>query len=75
MGDDGTENTLRGRDLAGLGGVLVGAAVGGMVIGLVVDERRSHAGRRPRRNPVGVAAGAVGFWSASVPHCLTEALP
>jgi F0F1-type ATP synthase assembly protein I len=63
MGDDGTENTLRGRDLAGLGGLLVAAVVGGMVIGLVVDEQ---AGTSPVGALIGiflgVVIGAVAFW-------------
>ena len=63
MGDERSDNTLRGRDLAGLGGLLVGAVVGGMVIGLVVDDQ---AGTAPTGVLVGialgVAAGAVGFW-------------
>jgi F0F1-type ATP synthase assembly protein I len=63
MGDERTENTLRGRDLAGLGGLLVAAVVGGMVIGLLVDNA---AGTSPAATLVGltlgVVAGAVGFW-------------
>jgi F0F1-type ATP synthase assembly protein I len=63
MGDEGTENTLRGRDLAGLGGVLVAAVVGGMVIGLVIDEQ---AGTSPVAALiglfVGVVVGGVAFW-------------
>jgi F0F1-type ATP synthase assembly protein I len=63
MGHDDTENTLRGRDLVGLGGVLVAAVVGGMVIGLVVDEQ---AGTSPVATLigifVGVVVGAVAFW-------------
>jgi F0F1-type ATP synthase assembly protein I len=63
MGDELPDNTLRGRDLAGLGGLLVAAVVGGMVIGLVFD---SQAGTSPVGVlvgiAVGVAAGAVGFW-------------
>ena len=63
MGDERTENTLRGRDLASLGGVLVAAVVGGMVIGLVVDSR---AGTSPTVTLIGIAVGvvlgAVVFW-------------
>ena len=63
MGDEHTENTLRGRDLAGLGGLLVAAVVGGLVIGLVVDDR---AGTSPVGVligiTVGVVAGAAAFW-------------
>jgi F0F1-type ATP synthase assembly protein I len=63
MGDERTENTLRGRDLAGLGGLLVAGVVGGLVIGLVIDDR---AGSSPVATLIGiflgVALGAVGFW-------------
>ncbi len=63
MGDEHTENTLRGRDLAGLGGLLVAGVVGGMVIGLVVDDK---AGSSPVGAligiAVGIAAGAAAFW-------------
>lgn len=38
MADDRTESGLRGRDLIGLGGLLVGGVVGGMVVGLLVDR-------------------------------------
>jgi F0F1-type ATP synthase assembly protein I len=55
---------LRGRDLLGLGGFLVAAVVGGLVVGLLVD----HAfGTSPVFVLVGIAVGiiaaAVGFWS------------
>ena len=63
MGDEHTDNTLRGRDLAGLGGLLVAGVVGGMVIGLFVDDK---AGSAPVGAligiAVGIAAGAAGFW-------------
>ncbi|HEX5510477.1 MAG TPA: AtpZ/AtpI family protein [Actinomycetales bacterium] len=55
---------LRGRDLLGLGGFLVAAVVGGLVVGLLLD----HAlGTSPVFVLVGIAVGivsaAVGFWS------------
>jgi F0F1-type ATP synthase assembly protein I len=63
MDDERTENTLRGRDLAGLGGILVAAVVGGMVIGLVFDN---VAGSSPAGVLVGIAVGVVlgciAFW-------------
>ena len=63
MGDERTENTLRGRDLAGIGGLLVAAVVGGMVIGLLVDNA---AGTSPAATLVGIAVGVVvgvaAFW-------------
>jgi F0F1-type ATP synthase assembly protein I len=63
MDDERTENTLRGRDLASLGGLLVAAVVGGMVLGLVVDN---SAGTSPAGVlvgiTVGVVVGCIGFW-------------
>jgi F0F1-type ATP synthase assembly protein I len=56
MGEERTPSGLRGRDLAGLGGVLVAAVVGGMVIGLLVDKA---AGTEPLWTLVGVALGVV----------------
>jgi F0F1-type ATP synthase assembly protein I len=67
MDDGGNEPStgsgLRGRDLIGLGGLLVAAVVGGMVIGLLVDQA---ADTEPVFALVGIfvgiAAGAVVFW-------------
>lgn len=63
MADGGSRNALRGRDLIGLGGLIVGAVVGGMVIGYLLDEA---AGTSPACTLVGLAlgmgGGAVGFW-------------
>lgn len=56
MADDDREPALRGRDLVGLGGLLVGAVVGGMVLGLLYDQ---HAGTSPAGVLVGVALGVV----------------
>jgi F0F1-type ATP synthase assembly protein I len=54
---------LRGRDLLELGGLLVGAVVGGLVIGLLVDQA---AGTSPIFVLVGIAlgivVGGIGFW-------------
>jgi F0F1-type ATP synthase assembly protein I len=62
MDDDG-DKTLRGRDLVGLGGVLLGGVVGGLVIGLLVD---SQAGTSPVFSLIGIALGivlgGVAFW-------------
>ena len=53
---------LRGRDLIGLGGILVGAIVAGTLLGLVADDA---AGTTPVLTLVGVflgmAFGALGF--------------
>jgi len=63
MADESSDNSLRGRDLLGLGGLLVGAVVGGTLIGLFID---SQAGTEPVFTVIGVGlgivAGAIGFW-------------
>ncbi len=63
MPDGQPDPTLRGRDLAGLGGMLAGAVVLGLVLGLLADHL---AGTSPTWTLVGiglgVAAGAVGIW-------------
>jgi F0F1-type ATP synthase assembly protein I len=57
-----TDAGLRGRDLIGLGGLLVGAIVAGTLLGLGLD---SAAGTSPVFTLVGVflgmAFGALGF--------------
>jgi F0F1-type ATP synthase assembly protein I len=50
MADDPTESGLRGRDLIGLGGLLVGGVVGGMLLGLLADSAFDSS-------PVGVLVG------------------
>ena len=61
--EHGPAPTLRGRDLLGLGGLLVGAVVGGLVLGALLDRA---AGSSPAFTLVGIAlgivAGGVGFW-------------
>jgi F0F1-type ATP synthase assembly protein I len=66
--DDGSSGPtaqpgLRGRDLLGLGGLLVGAVVGGLVLGLLLD---AAAGTSPLFALLGILlgilAGGVGFW-------------
>lgn len=47
---------LRGRDLLGLGGLLVGSVVGCTAVGLIVDH---FAGTEPAGVVIGVAAGIV----------------
>ena len=63
MADERSDNSLRGRDLLGLGGLLAGAVVAGTVLGLVVDNA---AGTSPAFTLVGVAlgivSGGIGFW-------------
>jgi F0F1-type ATP synthase assembly protein I len=63
MVDENSDNGLRGRDLVGLGGLLAGAVVVGLVIGLVVDDR---AGTSPTFTLVGIGLGILGgivaFW-------------
>lgn len=64
MADGHPDPTLRGRDLVGLGGMLAGAVVLGMVVGLLVDHA---AGTSPAFTLVGLALGivaaALGFWA------------
>jgi len=58
-----SDATLRGRDLIGLGGLLAGAVIAGLVLGLLVDNALGSS-------PVGVlvgiflgiVAGGVGFF-------------
>jgi F0F1-type ATP synthase assembly protein I len=61
-GDQSVDEGLRGRDLIGLGGLLVGAIVAGTLLGLLVDH---VAGTSPAFTVVGVflgmAFGALGF--------------
>jgi F0F1-type ATP synthase assembly protein I len=56
MGQEDTSGGLRGRDLVGLGGILVAGVVGGLVIGLLVD---AAAGTSPLWTLVGIALGIV----------------
>lgn len=64
MVDENSDNGLRGRDLVGLGGLLAGAVVVGLVLGLVVDDQ---AGTSPVFTllgiGLGIVAGGVGFWA------------
>jgi F0F1-type ATP synthase assembly protein I len=63
MADDRSDQSLRGRDLVGLGGLLAGCVVVFTGVGLLVD---SAAGTEPVFAVVGVflgiASGAVAFW-------------
>jgi F0F1-type ATP synthase assembly protein I len=63
MPDEHPDPGLRGRDLVGLGGMLAGAVVVGLVVGLLVDHA---AGTSPAFTLVGIAlgiaAGAIAFW-------------
>jgi F0F1-type ATP synthase assembly protein I len=63
MADEPSDNSLRGRDLVGLGGLLAGAVVAGTVLGLLIDDL---AGTTPVFTILGVflgiVAGAIGFW-------------
>jgi F0F1-type ATP synthase assembly protein I len=56
MADDRTESGLRGRDLIGLGGLLVGGVVGGMLLGLLADHLLDSS---PVGVLIGVALGVV----------------
>jgi F0F1-type ATP synthase assembly protein I len=63
MSDEDADKVLRGRDLIGLGGILVAGVVAGLVIGLLVDEA---LGTSPVFVLVclalGIAGAAVEFW-------------
>jgi F0F1-type ATP synthase assembly protein I len=54
---------LRGRDLVGLGGMLVAAVVGGLVIGALLDGAADSAPVFTLAGiALGIALGGVGFW-------------
>jgi F0F1-type ATP synthase assembly protein I len=63
MADGQPDRSLRGRDLAGLGGMLTGAVVVGLVLGLLADHAADSS---PLWTMVGIFAGilggGVGFW-------------
>ena len=54
--DTGADRGLRGRDLVGLGGLLVAGVVGGLVIGLLLDNA---FGTEPVLALVGVFLGIL----------------
>ena len=57
------EATLRGRDLVGLGGLLVGAVVGGLVLGVLLDRAADSSPAFTLAGiGVGIVLGGVGFW-------------
>jgi F0F1-type ATP synthase assembly protein I len=62
-GESSGEAGLRGRDLIGLGGLLVGSVVVGTLLGIVLDRAFDTT---PALTVVGVFAGivgaAAGFW-------------
>jgi F0F1-type ATP synthase assembly protein I len=63
MADERSDAALRGRDLIGLGGLLVGSVVLCTVLGLVLDRSLDSG---PTFTLVGVGVGmvlaVVGFW-------------
>jgi F0F1-type ATP synthase assembly protein I len=63
MADGQPDPSLRGRDLAGLGGMLTGAVVAGLVLGLLADHAADSS---PLWTLVGIfagiLAGGVCFW-------------
>jgi F0F1-type ATP synthase assembly protein I len=63
MADGHPDPTLRGRDLVGLGGMLAGAVVVGMVVGLLLDHAASTSPAFTLLGiAVGIASGAAAFW-------------
>ena len=63
MADERSDAALRGRDLIGLGGLLVGSVVVCTILGLVVDRSTDSS---PTFTLLGVGLGIVlavaGFW-------------
>jgi F0F1-type ATP synthase assembly protein I len=63
MPDEHHDPGLRGSDLVGLGGMLAGAVVVGLVVGLLLDHA---AGTSPAFTlvgiAVGIASGVFAFW-------------
>ena len=63
MPDGQPDPSFRGRDLVGLGGMLAGAVVVGLVLGLLLDH---VAGTSPAFTLVGIAlgiaSGIAAFW-------------
>lgn len=60
---EGREPGLRGRDLLGLGGLLVGAIVGGTVLGYLLDGALDSSPACTLAGlALGMAGGAAGFW-------------
>jgi F0F1-type ATP synthase assembly protein I len=63
MSDGQPDPSLRGRDLAGLGGMLTGAVVVGLVLGMLADNAADSS---PLWTLVGIfagiLAGGIGFW-------------
>jgi F0F1-type ATP synthase assembly protein I len=63
MADGQPDPSLRGRDLAGLGGMLTGAVVVGLVLGMLADNAADSS---PLWTLVdifaGIVAGGIGFW-------------
>lgn len=63
MADERSDRPLQGRDLVGLGGLLVGSVVAGLVAGVFIDAK---AGTSPVFSLLGIGAGVVlggvGFW-------------
>jgi F0F1-type ATP synthase assembly protein I len=63
MADDEDVRGIRGRDLVGLGGLLVGGTVGGTLIGLLVDNLLDSA-------PVGTLIGLVVGATLGIVSCV-----
>ena len=63
MADGQPDPSLRGRDLAGLGGMLTGAVVVGLVLGMLADNAADSSPLWTLVGIfVGILAGGIGFW-------------
>jgi F0F1-type ATP synthase assembly protein I len=63
MADERTDGGLRGRDLVGLGGMLIAGVVGGTLVGILID-RATHS--TPTATLIGLGVGTIGSIVACV---------
>jgi len=64
MADAGSANSLRGRDLVGLGGMLAGSVVAGTGLGYLLDRAADTSPAFTLGGlALGIAGGAVAFWA------------
>ncbi len=64
MADAGSGNSLRGRDLVGLGGMLAGSVIAGTGLGYLADRAADSSPAFTLLGlALGIAGGVVGFWA------------